>query len=282
MAYAATISRTSPTCFVFLLDHSTSMKYALNGTSSKAAFLCDVVNKALYQLIVSCSRADGVRDYFHVGVIGYSGYQRGQGTATTALGNALTGELVHPIRHLADHPLRVERRMQRSVEEGGRVTSLPIAFPIWIDPVSSGWTGMCAGLRLVHSTLADWCRSYPRGYPPTVLHVTDGHPTDGDPRPLADAVRQVATEDGPCLLYNLHLDRGTGASCAFPGDESSLPDRYAATLFRMSSVLPDAIFAAAQRRGLPVEPGARGFVYNADLSAIVDFFDLGTRAGQNR
>ncbi len=45
----------------------------------------------------------------------------------------------------------------------------------------------------------------------------------------------------------------------------------------MSSLLPPHALEAAARKGHDVRPGARGFVFNAGIEAIADFFDIGTR-----
>jgi len=73
LSYQAEISRTSPTAILMVMDQSTSMNHRLNSGQSKAAFLADVLNKTLYTIITNCSKADGVRDYFHVGVVAYGG-----------------------------------------------------------------------------------------------------------------------------------------------------------------------------------------------------------------
>jgi hypothetical protein len=36
---------------------------------TKAQFVADVLNKTLYQLVIRCTRPEGVRNYFDVGVI---------------------------------------------------------------------------------------------------------------------------------------------------------------------------------------------------------------------
>src|SRR5258708_28718513 len=77
--YQAEISRTSPTAILMVMDQSTSMNHRLNSGQSKAAFLADVLNKTLYTIITNCSKADGVRDYFHVGVVAYGGKEAGNG-----------------------------------------------------------------------------------------------------------------------------------------------------------------------------------------------------------
>ena len=79
MSYQAEISRASPTAILMVMDQSTSMNQRLESGQSKAAFLADVLNKTLYTIITNCSKSDGVRDYFHVGVVAYSGEEARNG-----------------------------------------------------------------------------------------------------------------------------------------------------------------------------------------------------------
>jgi hypothetical protein len=78
-------------------------------------------------------------------------------------------------------------------------------------------------------------------------------------------------------LFNLHVDAGDGEPLIFPNDERVLKDRFGKSLFRMSSLLPPHVVEAAAAKGYDVRPGARGFVFNAGIEAIADFFDIGTR-----
>jgi hypothetical protein len=55
---------------------------------SKAAFVADLLNKTLYTLVTSCSKSDGVRNYFDVGVITYAGSQ-----VTSGFDGALSGDI---------------------------------------------------------------------------------------------------------------------------------------------------------------------------------------------
>ena len=102
MSYRAEISRASPTAIVMVIDQSSSMSHRLGSGQSKAAFLADVLNKTLYTLITSCSKADGVRDYFHVGVVAYGGDEAPKidGELTKAVHNtAPLGALRTTIEH---------------------------------------------------------------------------------------------------------------------------------------------------------------------------------------
>jgi hypothetical protein len=96
VAYRAEISRSSPTVILFVIDQSTSMGHQLQLGLSKAAFLADVLNKTIYTVITNCSKADGVRDYFHIGVVAYSGTD-----ARNGFRGALAANILHPISHIA-------------------------------------------------------------------------------------------------------------------------------------------------------------------------------------
>ena len=43
------------------------------GTRRKADVVADAINRFLQELSIKCAKEEGVRDYFHVGVIGYGG-----------------------------------------------------------------------------------------------------------------------------------------------------------------------------------------------------------------
>jgi hypothetical protein len=252
----------------------------IEGGRSKACFLADVLNKTLYTLITTSSKADGVRDYFYLGVIAYSGGGAGNGFS----GVLARGEILRPLSEIAEHPSRIEVRRQKVVPspmndgiQRDGIVERQVKFPIWLEPRSRGNTSMCAALRLAIDTITEWCRAHASCFPPLVLHVSDGHPTDGDPEPVADLLRASGTEDGRTLLFNLHLDIRNLGGIAFPNDEHALPDKYARKLFRMSSLLPRQFLLPAKLKGFTVKPNARGFMYNAGIERVVDFFDIGTR-----
>jgi hypothetical protein len=223
MPYSAEISRANPACILIVIDQSTSMGMRLESGRSKADFLADVVNKTLYTLITTSSKADGVRDYFYLGVIAYS-----SGGARNGFSGPLArGEILRPISEIADHPSRIEVRHQKVVpaafgDASGHdgLVEREIKFPIWFEPRSRGNTSMCAALRMAVETVTAWCQSHSACFPPLVLHVSDGHPTDGDPEPVSDNLRSLGTEDGRTLLFNLHIDIRDIGQIAFPNTEN--------------------------------------------------------------
>ena len=278
MPYQAAIQRSDPTALLFLIDQSGSMEDKMAGSErTKAQFVSDVLNRTLANLIVRCRKSDGVRDYFDIGVIGYGGETVGNG-----FDGALSQAALQPISLIEANPLRIEER-KRKVDDGtGGLVEQSTKFPVWFEPKANGGTPMRAAILAAAETLAEWCDAHPKSYPPTVLHVTDGESTDGDPEERADALRQFQTEDGNILLLNLHVSSLGGQPVQFPASDNALPDQYAKLLFRMSSQLPEHLVRVAQEKGIPTSFESRGFMFNADAEQIVNFFDIGTRPSQLR
>ncbi|MCS7166642.1 MAG: VWA domain-containing protein [Gemmatales bacterium] len=150
-------------------------------------------------------------------------------------------------------------------------------YPVWIEPVGENGTPMCRALRTAYTLLEDWVRQHPDSFPPILINITDGQPTDGDPIPEAQRIQQLATKDGYVLVFNVHISETKAAPIYYPDNESSLPDDYARMLFRMSSVLPPHMVQAAQQEKMPVTPASRGFVFNANMNDVIRFMNIGTR-----
>jgi hypothetical protein len=173
--------------------------------------------------------------------------------------------------------LRVEDRTQLQDDGAGGVLERRIKFPIWFDALGSGGTPMCSALTKVAEAVVAWADTHPNSYPPTILHVTDGESSDGDPETIASALKQISTNDGECLVFNIHVSTHQGETIQFPNSDASLPDTYAKLLFRMSSVFPLHVARLAMDKGYKVMESARGFMFNADPKDIANFFDIGTR-----
>lgn len=276
MSYTADISRSNPTAFLFLVDQSGSMEEKMPSGATKAQFVADVLNRTLTTLITRCTRAEGTRNYFEIGVLGYSGDQ-----AFNAFQGSLSSSVINSISSIEASPLRIEQRLKKMDDGAGGLVEQSINFPVWFQPNASGGTPMCHAITSAAEELVTWCDAHPNSYPPTVLHVTDGESTDGDPEELTKQLRQIQTNDGNVLMFNLHVSTSkTLGIPAYPASEVGLPDPYAQLLFRMSSQLPDHLIKFAQDKGYQVGMEARGFIFNADPVDIVEFFDIGTKASQ--
>jgi hypothetical protein len=278
MSYQADISRSNPGCFLFLLDQSGSMGDGFAGGNghSKAAELATIINRLLASLVIRCSKDEGVRDYFDVGVLGYGK------NVSPALAGANEHVPIMPISRLANAPLRVEDRVQKVPDGAGGLVEQTVKFPVWVDPKADGGTPMTEALSRSRVALGEWIGQHKQAFPPVVFNVTDGEATDGDPSNAAAALRSLETDDGEILLFNVHLSERRAPSVEFPSTDEALPDDFARRLFSMSSALPPHLQTAARQEGYAVEDGTRGFVFNADAAAVIQFLDIGTRPANLR
>jgi hypothetical protein len=276
MPYSAEISRTNPTCFLFLVDQSSSMlePFGRQPEKTKAGGVADALNRLLQNLVLKCAKSDGIRDYFHIGLIGYGG------RVVAGFGGALADKPLVTISEIANNPLRIEER-KRLIDDGaGGIMEQTVKFPVWYEPKPTGKTPMCQALQAAHDWVKAFIEQMPGCYPPLVVNITDGHATDGDPLPVAEKVRKQASKDGNALLFNVHVSAHQATPVEFPSGEQGLPDDFARLLFRMSSPLPPRLLEAAKSEGFPAKSGTRGFVFNADLVSVVRFLDLGTKVHQ--
>lgn len=277
MPYTAEISRTNPSCFLFLVDQSASMVKGFGAQRGriKAQGVADAINRLLQNHCLKCAKSDCIRDYFHVGVLGYGA------TVGPAFGGALAGQPLVPVSAIADRPLRVEQRTRQTDDGAGGLVEQKVKFPVWFEPTAEGKTPMCQALTLARQHLAGFLKTYPNCYPPLVVNVSDGMATDGNPEAAATALRDLTSQDGPVLLFNAHLSSRVERPVEFPDREEGLPDDYARLLFRMSSRLPVKVQDAARAEGYPANDATRGFVFNADLVSVIRFLDIGTKVAQN-
>ena len=277
MSYEAQISRSSPTAFLFVVDQSGSMSDTMASGKSKAEFVSDALNRTIMDIVIRCRKADGVRDYFDVGVLGYGG-----NGVSNGFSGALGTTVLNPISAIEQNPVRVEDRKKKMDDGAGGILETSIKFPVWFEPKASGGTPMREALTRAAEELVAWCDAHPASYPPTVLHVTDGESTDGDPEEIATHLTQIRTNDGESLMFNIHVSSLGADPIRFPSSTSGLPDNYAKLLFRMSSQLPEHLIRLAREKGNAVGVESRGFMFNAEAPEIVAFLEIGTQASQLR
>ena len=258
MPYEAEISRDNPGCILFLVDQSGSMADRIadkRGGKTKAQGVADAINDMLHDLIAKCTGPEGVGDYFHVGVIGYAD------KVGTVFSGVLANRNLVPLSELAKY-----RTVGTSNEEAG--------LPNWFGPVAEGDTLMCAALKRAHEVLEDWVFKHPVSYPPIVINITDGEATDGNPVEPAHHLASLTTKDGNVLIFNCHISARNDKPILFPHDAKAVP-AYGPRLFQMSSILPPKFREVAKRLGFDVVDDTRGFAFNAELTALVKFLDLG-------
>jgi len=271
--YEAQISRANPSAFVLLVDQSGSMSDAWAGESgkTKAEAVATYLNRLLQNLVLRCAKEEGIRDYYSVGVIGYGA------AVESALGGALAGQDLVPISQIGLSPLRVEDRTKKVDDGAGGILEQEIKLPIWVDAVAENGTPMTSAFNRARTILEPWVAQHAASFPPIVINISDGAPTDGDPSAAANALTQLATSDGSLLLFNVNISAGAGSPIEYPSTDELLPDEHAKLLFSISSVLPPFMRNAAAQEELHTTADSRGFVFQADAVAVIRFLDIGTR-----
>ena len=274
MPYTARIERANPSCFLFLIDQSGSMADPWAETNEKKADkLAVIVNRFLQELILTCVGDEGVRDRFYIGVIGY-GTQVGP-----AFIGPLAGKELVPISEVANMPARVEEITKKIEDGAGGLVDQSVKFPIWFDPIANGGTPMCQALSVAAEILRRFIDEHPDCFPPVVIHLTDGESTDGDPTNPMQEITSLSSSDGNVLLFNYHISSlKSEEAIAFPHSHEVLPaDPYARMLFDAASELtPLMLEVAKEEHGFNLSPGAKGFIFNADSTLVIQGLDIGS------
>ena len=281
MAYEADISRANPACFLFLVDQSGSMHEPMSGAAGeqKAEFAASALNRIVSELIIRCSQGETIREYFYIGIITYATDGAGRPELRPVFsGTSLEAPFL--LINEVDEQAQVEDRQRKISDGAGSFIEVTEKFRVWLQPQIGGGTPMCSALDAARQAVDGWIMDHPDAYPPTVINITDGMATDGDPESWAQEVTDLETSDGKALLFNAHISAVEGGRLQFPSSPAEIPvNDHAQMLYRMSSELPEPTFARAVSMDLPVSPGARGYVFNADAEALVRFLDIGTRPG---
>ena len=284
MPYTADISRANPTCFLFLIIECMGMANSMPGQRerTKGEVASDSVNRIVDTIAQRCSSGMEMRDYFHIGILGFSS-ERGRGRKLD-ISNALRGTTPDrpflPISEVAEAANIVERRVREN--HGGEIIEVSRRMPQWLKVEPKRWDPMRGMLEFVERPLAEWIERHPNAYPPTVIVVCDGWATDGDPQAAAQGIKRLRTSDGNALLFIVHLSSAQTDPTMFPARENGLPSLGEASddsrlMFRMTSVLPESIRGQVVSMGIPAEEGSRGLILNADAVALAQFLDIGTR-----
>jgi len=277
--YEQRISRKHPGCIIFLLDRSDSMKRPWEGNRTLAEGAAQALNDVLRELCIEGRKERGVvYHYFDIGIFGYGlrPIAGGEGVES-AFGGNLTGYALAPLPELNDNPIAV--REVPSIDLGGTT----VMAPVWVEPIYGFRTPMCEAMSVAGQYAFDWAQSNPDSFPPIIINITDGWVTDApyDGASLEDWAQRlttIETKDGHALLFNIFLSPDEGPQRMLPTTDSGLP-APGPQLFQISSALPQPMIANASGAGIPVEPGARGFAFNANLRMLSDFLKIGTNVG---
>ena len=274
--YTQSITRNHRTAFILAIDCSGSMAESIlfRGLRlTKAEAVAGITNDLLFELVERARRSDGIRDYYDIAVIGYSGDDEVRSLLPD-------GEELVPVSALAAREMPVRTEVIEHRLPDGSIALREIPAPSWIEPQAAGQTPMCEALRRVRDIAAEWTAraANAESFPPVVFNITDGEATDCDDeelRAVCNQIKALETADGNVLLINIHIAAGdAGRHVFFPeADEANYTNRYAALLYDCSSEMP-AVFNEAI--GPAAAPPFRGMSYNASAAQLVTMLNIGS------
>ena len=226
---------------------------------------------ALYA-VTTCSKSDGVRNYFDVGVIAYGGSEVTSGFKGRFPKASCTRSTPSASTRFASRSAR-----KRWSDGAGGIVELKTKFPIWFDLEERRRHADARGLQQDQADGGRMVRAHPGSYPPTILHVTDGQSTDGAPEEAAEGLRRISTKDGQALLFNLHVTSRRRAGNGVSEIRNRPPRRV------LANTVPDVEPAAGTSCQVCWRQGLRGRGRIARLhlqwrsTVHRRFFEIGTR-----
>ncbi len=276
--YEQRITRTHRTAIILAVDCSTSMQESTtinNLVMSKAEAIAFAANYLIDELMALATRYDGLRDYYDIAIIGYSG---------DGIESMLPADGFHSITHLAT--LAPEKRDYTFICKDATEEDCSTTYSIrpWVDAKATGSTPMFEALTMVANLVEEWCNAPAnrQSFPPMVFNISDGEPTDASIDELitiAERIKHSATSDGNTLLFNIHLGNNTAQlPVTFPRDynyTSECPHQN--MLFRMSSLLPESLESVLEEQRTERGP-YRCVAFNASFGELMSILNIGSES----
>ncbi|MCE9651851.1 MAG: hypothetical protein K8Q89_02155 [Nitrosarchaeum sp.] len=289
--YDQKITRQNPALIIFLIDQSSSMSDLMFTSSGSgfsmakiAKYICD---KCLYEAFRTCNAGNEVRPYIDLAIIGYG----------TSIRSAM------PKIGLDELPFSVTKLSETWIKKNDSTPSdneFESPRYEWVEEVSKGNTPMLEALTKTKKIIEKWTSSHHNSFPPIVINITDGMPTDDiallsryetgslgdittlDVFSLSKQIQKLGTNNGNVLFCNAHISSARLAQILYPLSTKNIDDPFAELMFELSSTIPNELIPLGNEIGLPIVSGSKFFIYNADVNSLLNFVSFGTTGTINK
>ncbi len=279
--YEKSITREYRTAFVILIDQSGSMVECVEYEGAqipKSEAVALVTNQILSELIERAKRYEGIRDYYDVAVVGYSG----AGVKSMLAPN---DSPFISIKELSDMDVECVERAIECNTPSGEPFNYTANTPQWVSPIHSGETPMFEVLNYTYDWVKRWC-SNPENhdsFPPIIFNITDGESSDCTTEDFVNMSRKLqklSTSDGNVFVINIHLaSNKERQSIIFPtmNEIETFAHPKAKDLSRASSVMP-ALYndLICEVRGIMPQEEFVGVSYNSSIAELITILNIGT------
>ena len=146
-----------------------------------------IANFAIDELLVRASRANEVRNYYDIAVVGYSG-----DGVEMIIGDE--NDSLTDIKSLMERRPQPRRYNIIQQDTDGNMVSAPITLHEWVEPKACGSSPMYEALIQVKRLIADWCDNPHHRYcfPPLVINISDGGCSDAEYDELIDIAKDIS------------------------------------------------------------------------------------------
>ncbi len=279
--YERSITREHRTAFVILIDQSGSMAELIDyegRTITKATAVAEVTNLIIGELMERARRHDGIRDYYDIAVVGYSG----EGVKPMLTEGE---EPFISIGELSKSSVKIHSHVVERLAPNGVIIPYTVTTPMWISPHATGQTPMYEGLNFAYDILKRWCAKPDHfdSFPPIIFNITDGESSDcsaEDLMKISRKIRALSTADGEAFMINIHIATSPGQeSMIFPTIEEveACTHRKAKDLSFASSTMPPIYNELiCELKGVVGQRDFVGVSYNASIAELITILNIGT------
>ena len=268
MTHSNNMSSNDPWCILVLIDQSGSMNNQWGRSQYKLSWgAARSVNHMIGELILRCTKGDDVAPRVRLGFYGYAGSD-----VNWAAGKfpADADGLVS----IADLALCQEEVLDDENE---------ILIPWVVEENANGGTPMKTAFEQVISIAENFAQNHPDSFPPVIVNITDGVPTDCKESELAAIVSplmNISTDDGGALVFNVHISPDESKPVFLPSPNDALPDEYAKCLYAASSTLPETLAKIGRDdHKMAIGEDSRCFAFNADSALLIKLLSLASSGG---
>ncbi|MFR9602757.1 MAG: vWA domain-containing protein [Rikenellaceae bacterium] len=280
--YERSITREHRTAFVVMIDQSGSMAELVGYEGrmmTKAAAVAEATNLIIGELMERARRQDGIRDYYDIAVVGYSGQ-----SVRPMLSSGDDKPFIS-IEELSKREVKIHSRVEERLAPNGMTIPYTITTPMWVTPQAAGETPMYEGLNYAYEIVKDWC-SRPANrdsFPPIIFNITDGESSDCSAEDLVKIsrkIRSLSTSDGEVFMINIHIASSSHkGSMMFPTFEEveACSHRKAKELSYASSTMPSVYEdMICELKGVVGQRNFVGVSYNASITELITILNIGT------
>jgi len=251
-------SSNTPGEIIFLLDQSGSMTQSFVNGESRSEFACKAINSLIDDIIQRNSKGFEPKNRAHIAVIGYNS----------------------DVQCILDGFLNEINEMNVEEYEDG--------VPMWIKPTyEDGATNMKDAFELAKKIIEKWITTCPNNPAPVIINISDGHPYYNnmdyqkcmqETKDVVNQIKKLDTHDGKVQIFNVMIGNGD-PSCVvkFPINDNDCKNDESRFLFDISTQIPESYIEEARHKfGITCEQGAKGVIYQANDTDIVDLIRFGS------